>query len=253
MKLQGKTALITGGTSGIGLATAQLLQQEGARVAVTGRSAENIARAREILGPDALVIESDCCQVAEIERLIETIGTAFRHLDVLVLNAGIASPAPLEAVSEASFDEVVAVNCKGVFFTLQKALPLMGDGGSVIVTTSITNRVAAPIFSVYAACKAAQRSLVSSLALELIPRGIRVNAVSPGPISTPGFHNIGLPPEVTQSIQKQIEGKAPTRRLGTSDEVARAILFLASDESSYVVGEELVVDGGLSLLSGLAP
>lgn len=253
MKLQGKTALITGGTSGIGLATAQLFQAAGARVAVTGRSPENIAQAREVLGPAALVVESNCGQLNAIDKLVGTIGSAFGHLDILVLNAGIASPAPLEAVSEANYDEVMATNCKGVFFTLQKVLPLLVEGSSVIVTTSITNRVGAPMFSVYAACKAAQRSLVSSLALELIPRKIRVNAVSPGPISTPGFHNVGLPAEVTQSIQKQIEGKAPTRRLGTSDEVAKAILFLASDDSSYVVGEELVVDGGLSLLSGLAP
>lgn len=253
MKLQGKTALITGGTSGIGLATAQLMQREGARVAVTGRSPEKLARARQALGPDALVLESDCGKIEAIDKLVQDVGAAFGQLNVLVLNAGIASPAPLEAVSEASFDEVVAINCKGVFFTLQKSLPLLVAGSSVIVTTSITNRVGAPMFSVYAACKAAQRSLVSSLALELIPRNIRINAVSPGPISTPGFHDIGLPVEVTQSIQKQIESKAPTRRLGASEEVAKAMVFLASDDASYIVGEELVIDGGLSLLSGLAP
>lgn len=248
MKLQGKTALITGGTSGIGLATAQLLQQEGARVAVTGRSAENLACAREILGPDALVIESDCGNLAAIDHLIEAVGAAFRQLDILVLNAGIASPAPLEAVSEEAFDAMVSTNFKGVFFTLQRALPLLHEGSSVVVTTSITNRLGTPNFSIYGACKAALRSMVSSLALELIPRKIRVNAVSPGPIATPMFDRFGLPTEVSQAIQQEIQRKSPIQRFGQPTELARVILFLASDDSAYVVGEEIVVDGGMSLL-----
>ncbi len=248
MKLQGKTALVTGGTSGIGLATAQLLQREGARVAVTGRSPENLARAREALGPDALVIESDCGRLADIGHLVETVGSAFRHLDILVLNAGIASPAPLEAVSEDAFDAMVSTNFKGVFFTLQKVLPLLQEGSSVVVTTSITNRLGTPNFSVYGACKAALRAMVGSLALELIPRKIRVNAVSPGPIATPMFDRFGLPAEVSQAIQQEIQKKSPIQRFGQPEELARAILFLASEDSSYMVGEEIVVDGGMSLL-----
>lgn len=247
-KLAGKTALITGGTSGIGLATAKLFQAEGARVVVTGRSPEGLTQARQELGSAALVLASDAGSVAEIKALIGAVGKHVDRLDILVLNAAIAKPAPLEAVSEATFDETVGINLKGVFFTLQQALPLLREGSSVIVTTSITNQLGSPNFSVYAACKAALKSLVASLALELIPRKIRINAVSPGPISTPMFDRFGLPPEVAQGIKDEIQGKSPIRRFGNPEEIAKVNLFLASDDSSYVVGEEIVVDGGMSLL-----
>lgn len=247
-KLTGKTALITGASSGIGLATALLFQAEGARVALTGRCVENLARARALLGDKALICASDSGKLPDIDRLMETVGREFGHLDILVLNAGTAAPAPVEAVSEASFDETVAVNFKGVFFTLQKALPLLRPGSSVVATTSIANQLAAANFSVYGACKAAVRSLVATLAIELIPKKIRINAVSPGPIATPMFDRLGLPEETSRSICEEIRGKSPIRRFGTPEEVARAILFLASDDASYMVGEEIVVDGGMSLL-----
>lgn len=247
-RLAGKTALITGGTSGIGLATARLFQAEGARVAVTGRSAESLRQAREALGSEALVIASDAGSLAAIADLFAELKSAAGGLDVLILNAAIAKPLPLEAVTEANFDETVAINFKGVFFTLQQALPLLRPGASVVVTTSITNRLGSPNFSVYAACKAALRSLVGSLALELIPRGIRINAVSPGPIATPMFDRFGLPPEAAAAIRGEIERKSPIRRFGTPDEIARAILFLAGEDAAYMVGEEIVVDGGMNLL-----
>lgn len=247
-KLAGKTALITGGTSGIGLATAKLFQAEGARVIVTGRSPENLAQARETLGNEALVIASDTGNLEEIRALIGTVSRSTERLDALILNAAIAKPAPLETVSEAAFDETVAINFKGVFFTLQQALPLLREGSSVVVTTSITNRLGSPNFTVYGACKAALRSLVSSLALELIPRKIRVNAISPGPIATPMFDRFGLPAEVAQAIKTEIQDKSPIRRFGDPAEIAKVHLFLASDDSSYLVGEEIVVDGGISLL-----
>lgn len=247
-RLKGKTALITGGTSGIGLATAQLFQAEGASVAITGRSPASLTQAREILGSNAVVYASDTGNTIDIDTLVADLGHRFDGLDLLVLNAGTAAPAPLEGVSETAFDEALAINFKGVFFTLQKALPLLRAGSSVVVTTSITNRLGSPNFSVYGACKAALRSLVASLSLELIPRKIRLNAVSPGPIATPMFDRLGLPPEVSAAIQHDIAQKSPSGRFGAPDEVARTILFLASDEASYIVGQEIVVDGGMSLL-----
>lgn len=243
-----KHVLITGGTSGIGLATAQLFQSRGTRVAVTGRSAQNLEAATRLLGPDALVVDSDCGSLADIDSLVSQVGKAFGHLDALVLNAGTAAPAPLEAVNEQAFDREQSGNFKGVFFTLQKALPLLAAGSSVVITTSITNRLGSPNFSVYGACKAALRSLTASLALELTPRGIRVNAVSPGPIATPMFDRLGLPPEAAQAIRDQIAAKSPVGRFGTPEEVAKVIHFLASDDASYIVGQEIVVDGGMSLL-----
>lgn len=247
-RLTGKTALITGGSSGIGLATARLFQAEGARVALTGRNPDSLACAGEHLGPEALVYRSDSGSCAEIDALFADLGQRFAALDLLVLNAGTAAPAPLEAVSEAAFDAALATNFKGVFFTLQKALPLLREGSSVVITTSITNRLGSPNFSVYAACKAALRSLVASLSLELIPRKIRLNAVSPGPIATPMFDRFGLPAEASAAIQQEIAQKSPIGRFGLPDEIARTILFLASEEASYIVGQEIVVDGGMSLL-----
>jgi NAD(P)-dependent dehydrogenase (short-subunit alcohol dehydrogenase family) len=247
-RLDNKTALVTGGSSGIGLAIANLFQNEGARVAVTGRSAESLKLAGEILGEKAMLVSSDAGSLPAIESLMARISETFSGLDILVLNAGIALPAPLEATDESSFDQTVNTNLKGVFFTIQKALPLLRPGASIVVTTSITNRLGSPNFSVYAACKAGLRSLVGSLALELIPRKIRINAVSPGPIATPMFDRFGLPAEARQAIKAQIQAKSPVGRFGEPDEIAKAVLFLASDDSSYIVGEEIVVDGGMSLL-----
>lgn len=246
-RLAGKMALITGGTSGIGLATAQLFQEEGAQVAVTGRSTEGLARARQVLGEDAIVLASDAGRLDDIERLMVEVGQAFGKLDVLFLNAGLAKLGSLDKMTEADFDEIIAANLKGVFFAIQKALPLLGPGASVIVTTSIANRVASPNASLYAATKAGARSLVQALALELIAKGIRVNAVSPGPIDTPMFGQ-GLPEEVMLLRRALINEKSPYKRWGTPMEVAKTVLFLGSDDSSYVLGEEIVVDGSISLL-----
>jgi NAD(P)-dependent dehydrogenase (short-subunit alcohol dehydrogenase family) len=247
-KLLGKTALITGGTSGIGLATAQIFLQEGARVAVTGRNPDSLIRAQQTLGEHALVINSDTSNLADIDALAAQIGMHFGSLDILFLNAGIAIAGSVEAVSEADFDEQISVNLKGVFFTLQKVLPLLRTGSSVIVTTSIGNRFGTPGSSVYAATKAGLRSMVQALALELIGRGIRVNAVCPGPIDTPMFDRMGLPDEVLKARKGAIADKNPRKRFGTASEVANVVLFLASEDSSYMVGEELVVDGGMSIL-----
>ena len=247
-RLSGKTALITGGSSGIGLATARLFLEHGARVAITGRDESTLAAARKALGNDVLAMRSDASRVADIELLMAELKDRWGRLDVLFVNAAVAGPAPFEAVSEAEFDDLSNINFKGAFFTVQKALPLLSDKASVVLTTSIANQMGSPNFSVYSACKAALRSLTQTLALELIGRGIRVNAVSPGPIETPIWGKFGMPSEAEQAVKAEVERKAPTKRFGHVDEVARVALFLASDDSSYVVGQEIAVDGGMSLL-----
>lgn len=247
-KLIGKTALITGGTSGIGLATAQLFDAEGARLLITGRSPDSLARASAVLGGRATVLASDAGDLAAIDLLIAYAKEHLGKLDVLFLNAGIAKAGALEDMSEADFDALISVNLKGVFFTLQKALPLLNPGASVIVTTSISNRFGTPKASVYAASKAALHSLVQALALELIGRGIRVNAICPGPIDTPMLGRMGLTEDMLKIRKAKIQETSPCKRFGSPAEVAKVALFLASDDSTYVVGEEIVVDGGISLL-----
>jgi NAD(P)-dependent dehydrogenase (short-subunit alcohol dehydrogenase family) len=247
-RLQGKNVLITGGSSGIGLATARLFLEHGARVAITGRDEATLAEARKALGNDVLALRSDAARVADIEQLMSTLKERWGRLDVLFVNAAVAGPAPFELVSESQFDELSAINFKGVFFTVQKALPLLSGKASVILTTSIANQMGSPNFSVYGACKAALRSLVQTLGLELIGRGIRTNAISPGPITTPMWGKFGMPDEAAEAVKAQIQQKSPIRRFGDCGEVANAALFLACDESSYVVGHEIVVDGGMSLL-----
>ncbi|NJA05684.1 MULTISPECIES: SDR family oxidoreductase [Methylomonas] len=247
-KLSGKTALITGGSSGIGLASAKLFLAEGARLAITGRDPERLETARQQLGDDTLALVSEAGCLNDIEALLEQVGQHFQTLDILFLNAGIAEPTPLELTTEDQFDRIMRVNFKGVFFTIQKALPMLKPGASIIVTTSITNRSGTPNFSVYAASKAALRSMVQSLGLTLIGQGIRVNAINPGPIDTEGFNRLPLPGDVFQAIKTDIEGRSPIKRFGAPEEVAKVALFLASDDSAYVVGEEIVVDGGISLV-----
>jgi NAD(P)-dependent dehydrogenase (short-subunit alcohol dehydrogenase family) len=247
-KLSGKTALITGGNSGIGLAIAKLFIAQGARVAITGRNVQALQQAQDELGADVLTLRCDAGKLGDIDDAMSTLKAQWGTIDVVVLNAAIAGPAPFEAVSEAHFDELTSVNLKGVFFTLQKALPMLSGQASVIMTTSITNQMGSPNFSVYAACKAALRSLVQSLGLELIGRGIRVNAISPGPITTPMWGKFGMPDEAMRAVQEDVQRKSPIKRFGEAGEVARVALFLASEDSSYVVGQEIVVDGGMSLL-----
>ena len=246
-KLTGKTALVTGGTSGIGLATAKLLQQEGARVAVTGRGEAALKQARAELGPSALVLQSDVASMRDLDVLMARLKSDFGGLDVLFANAGIGQFAPMEKVDEDAFDRHFAINVKGLYFTVQKALPLLRNGASVILNASIAANMGMATTTVYAATKAAVRSFGRTMAAELAPREIRVNTISPGPISTPIFGKLEMSGDDVTKFLEQTVAKSPLRRIGEPEEIARTVLFLATD-GSYLVGAELVVDGGMSEL-----
>jgi NAD(P)-dependent dehydrogenase (short-subunit alcohol dehydrogenase family) len=246
MKLTNKVALITGGTSGIGLAAAQLFQVEGAQVVVIGTDPARLGAATAALGGNALALKVDLRHPAEIDAAIETIRSRYGRLDVVFANAGMGLAAPLEAVTGAQIDEQFAVNFKGLFFTVQKTVPLMGEGGSIVLTTSFLNAVGTPGLSILSATKAAVRSLARSLGAELAPRGIRVNAVSPGPINTPFHGKLGLTEQDLEAAATNIGAQVPLQRFGEAEEIAHAALFLAGPDSSFVTGTELVVDGGIS-------
>lgn len=246
-EFSGKFALVTGGTTGIGRATAELLRRAGARVAITGQNRETLAAAARELPDDVLVLRSDARSVADAAALAATLQERFGKLDVLFLNAGIAQLGPFEAVDEAFYQEHMDVNVKGVVFTLQKLLPLLGRGSSVIVNTSVADQRGTPGLSIYAATKGAVAALVRCLAVELAPRGVRVNSVCPATILTPIQQKFGLSPELSQATTQKYTARIPLARFGEADEVARSVLFLASSAASYVTGVELVVDGGLSI------
>ena len=246
MKLKNKVAFVTGGTSGIGLETAKLFLAEGAQVVLVGSNAERLAAAGKELGGQALLVHADIRKVADIERAVEEARARFGRIDVLFANAGATTVAPLEAVTEAYVADNLALNFTGTFFTIQKAARVMAQGGSIIVTTSFLNTIGYPGLSILAATKAAARSLVRTLGAELAPRGIRVNAVSPGAIATPFYSKIGLPDDVLSEIAAGITQKVGLKRFGEAVELAKTALFLASDDSSYTTGTELVVDGGLT-------
>ena len=243
----GKTALVTGGTTGIGRATAELLHRAGARVAITGQNAETLSAARRELPPEVLVLKSDARSLADAALLAGEVERNFGHLDVLFLNAGIAQLSPFEAVTEAFYEEHMDVNVKGVVFTLQKLLPLLAVGASVIVNTSVADQKGTPGLSIYSATKGAVAALVRTLAVELAGRGIRVNSVSPATILTPIQAKFGLPPDVAAATAKVYTERIPLGRFGAADEVAKAVRFLASPAASYITGSELAVDGGLSI------
>ena len=245
-KLQGKIALITGGTTGIGLATAKAFQQEGATVIITGRSADTIATAQQELGPKAVAIRSDTSKLADIDQLIEQVRARFGRIDILFANAGIARFADLESSSEELFDEQFNINVKGLYFTVQKALPLIPNGGSILLTSSVVSKKGMPSTSIYSATKAAVRSFGRTLANELAGRGIRVNTISPGPIETPIFGKTQMSPEMQAQFRETISQTVALKRLGNADEVARTAVFLASPDASFILGTELFVDGGMA-------
>ncbi len=248
MKLQGKVAVVTGGNSGIGLAIAREFAEQGADVVVFGRNAETLDEAVRSIGNGTLGVQGDVTRLDDLDRLYQETVARFGKIDILVANAGIARPAPLDLTDEALFDLTSDINFKGAFFTVQKAVPHLNDGASIILVTSAGNVKGLPNFSVYVATKAAVRSLARSFSAELLPRGIRVNALSPGPIETPIFGRMGLPEEAMDGIAAKMTEMLPIKRFGKPEEMAKAALFLASSDSSYVVGAELVADGGMSQL-----
>jgi NAD(P)-dependent dehydrogenase (short-subunit alcohol dehydrogenase family) len=246
MKLKNKVAFVTGGTSGIGLETAKLFQAEGANVVLVGSNDDRLRTAGKELNGDALLVRADIRKVADIERAVEATRKQFGRIDIVFANAGATTVARLEAVTEEYVAQNVALNFTGTFFTIQKTAPIISKGGSIIVTTSFLNTIGFPGMSILAATKAATRSLVRTLGAELAPRGIRVNAVSPGATATPFYSKIGLPDATLSAVAASITEKVALKRFGETVELAKTVLFLASDDSSYTTGTELVVDGGLT-------
>ncbi|WP_369013648.1 SDR family oxidoreductase [Flavobacterium anhuiense] len=241
--LENKVAIVTGGNSGIGYAAAADLVAKGAKVIVTGRNREALAKAERELNVTGIV--ADQSDLKSIDGLVEEVKTKFGKVDILFLNAGIAAFAPVDSASEDHYDSIMNVNVKGVYFTVQKVLPILNDGGSIIFNTSVNAHVGMPNSSVYAASKAAVLSLNKVFAVELASRKIRVNAVSPGPIETPLYGKVGLEKEEVEGLGSGLGEKILLKRFGQSAEVAKTVSFLASDDASFITGSEIVVDGGL--------
>ena len=245
-KLEGKIAVITGGNSGIGLAAAKRLVTEGAYVFITGRRQKELDLAVSEIGKNVMGIQSDVSNLADIDRIHTTVKDQKGRLDILFANAGIAQFAPLEEISEEHFDKIFGINVKGLLFTVQKLLPIFQEGGSIILNASIGSSKGVEKTSVYSATKAAVRSFARTWTVDLRHRKIRVNAISPGPIDTPIFSNLMQNEEQSEQFKKNIVNTVPMGRMGTPDEIAKVVSFLASDDSSYITGIELFVDGGLA-------
>jgi NAD(P)-dependent dehydrogenase (short-subunit alcohol dehydrogenase family) len=245
-KLAGKVTFVTGGNSGIGLATAQLFAAEGAHVFITGRRQSELDAAVKQIGENVTAVQGDVSNLADLDRLYATIKQQQGHIDVLFANAGIGEFVPLGSITEEHFDKTFNVNVKGLLFTVQKALPLLRDGSSIILNASITSSKGMQAFSVYSATKAAVRSFARCWTTDLKDRKIRVNAISPGPIDTPVYSQLALTEEQVRQLKTNLAASVPLGRMGSPDEVAKAALFLASDDSSYITGIELFVDGGMA-------
>src|ERR1700740_380801 len=246
MRLEGKIALITGGNSGIGLATAKQFVNEGAYVYISGRRDTELAAAVKEIGKNVTGIQGDVSNLDDLDRLFAQIKREKGKLDIVFANAGVATYAAFGQITEEHFDSIFGINVKGLLFTVQKALPLLPDGASIILNASIVGSKGLPANSVYSATKAAIRSFARTWTTDLKDRRIRVNAVSPGPIDTPGLNNLVASTGAGEQRLKAISSNVPLGRLGTPDEIAKAVVFLASDESSYITGVELFVDGGFA-------
>jgi NAD(P)-dependent dehydrogenase (short-subunit alcohol dehydrogenase family) len=244
-RFAGKVAVITGGNSGIGLATARRFVEEGANVAISGRSQKTLDEAVKLLGNGVLAAKADVAKLADLDRFYSTVADKFGKIDVLFVNAGVAKFKPLENADEAHYDEIFDINTKGAYYSVQKALPHFNDGGSIILNTSVAGSKGTTNASVYSATKAALRSFSRTLAAELIARNIRVNSVAPGPIETPIFGRTGLSQEALDEFASGIVSRVPMKRIGKPEEVAGTVAFLASNDASYITGVEINVDGGM--------
>ncbi len=245
-KLDGKIALITGGTSGIGLATAQRFIEEGAYVFLTGRREAELNAAVQQLGENSRGVQGDVAAAADLDRLFETIRQEKGRLDVVFANAGVAEFIPLGQIDETHFDRIFGINVKGLLFTIQKALPLMPDGSAVVLNGSVVGSMGLPVNSVYAATKAAVRSFARTWTTDLKERKIRVNVVSPGPIDTPGLRDLTGNDDAGEQRREGFSQSVPLGRIGQPEDIAKAVVFLASDDSIFVTGIELFVDGGMA-------
>jgi len=244
--LEGKVAVVTGGNSGIGLATAKRFVDEGAHVVITGRREKELEEAAISIGGNVTTVAGDVTRLEDLDRLYAVVKEKHGHIDVLFANAGWGEVAPLEVATEEHFDKTFDLNAKGTFFTVQKSLPLFKDGGSIILTASVANVRGDPAFSAYAAAKAAVRNFARGWTAELKDRKIRVNSMSPGPIETPALEKVGLTVEQVEQAVAHFASQVPFGRRGKAEEIAAAVLFLASDESSFITGIDLAVDGGMA-------
>ena len=247
MSLQGKVAVITGGNSGIGYATAQDLKDRGAQVVITGRSAEKVEKAAAALGVRGIV--ADVSDLKAIDHLVAQIQAHYSKVDILFVNAGIFMPAPVGQITEDLFDHQMDINFKGAVFTIEKFLPILNDGGSIINLSSVNAYTGMPNTAVYAASKAAMNSYTRTAATELASRKIRVNAINPGPVTTPIFEKTGLPEEALNYFATNMINRVPLKRFGKPEEVAKLVSFLASDEASFITGGEYNIDGGVAVLT----
>jgi NAD(P)-dependent dehydrogenase (short-subunit alcohol dehydrogenase family) len=246
MRFKDKVALVIGGNSGIGRATAKGLAAEGAKVVITGRDAKTLAQVERELGADALAVRSDVANLADLDTVMSAVRERHGHLDVLFVNAGIGTFASIAEVTPQLWDEVHDVNLRGCFFAAQKALPLMGRGGSIVFTGSVGSILGVPGNAIYASAKAGLRAVARIFAAELVGKGIRVNMVSPGPTETPIINrNVGMDAAAIDGLRQMMIANTPMKRMGEPEEIARAVLFLSSDDASFITGIDLFVDGGV--------
>lgn len=246
-RFEGKVAMVTGGNSGIGLAAAKAFAREGAQVAFTGRDEGTLKNAEKEIGSGALAIRADAARIADLDAAMAKVRDQFKRIDALFVNAGIGKFVPIAEVTEAMFDEIVTINLKGAFFTVQKALPLMARGSAVVLNASINAHIGLPGTTVYGATKAAVVNMAKTMSADLAERGIRVNAVSPGPVETPIFGRAGISSEQSRQTKEWLQNQTLVKRMAKPEEIAEAVLYLSSDVSSFVVGAELIIDGGMTI------